>query len=171
MRLVGLEELARMRLEDDGAGRPAVLPRLARGRRDQRLVTPVHAVEVADGQHATSGRGRDVLGTVDNDHDRILGFSDLVAARRADRFRLPHMTLRGTFPLNLRDSAWVIERRGLFPFEAKPRNVHPGIRSIQNDLARQPCPRARALRPMRLATPCRRVATGSRLAMGAGPAG
>jgi hypothetical protein len=28
----------------------------------------VHAVEIADRQHAPAGRGRDVIGTVNNDH-------------------------------------------------------------------------------------------------------
>ena len=46
----------------------AVPPRLADGRRDQRLVAPVHAVEVADRQHAAAGRGRNIIGTMDNDH-------------------------------------------------------------------------------------------------------
>ncbi len=69
VRLVGLEELARVRLEQDDAGRACrgaagrVLDRL-----QQRLVAPVHAVEVADRQHRAARGLGDVAGSVDDDH-------------------------------------------------------------------------------------------------------
>jgi len=70
-----LEELARMRLEYNGAGRPAMLASLVDGGRNQRLVATVHAIEVANRQHAAPGRGWNVFGTMDNDHKGIIGLA------------------------------------------------------------------------------------------------
>ena len=54
------EEVARMRLESQGAGRHAAVPRFADQQRQHGLVAPVHAVEVAD----RDGAGRSDAGVV-----------------------------------------------------------------------------------------------------------
>ena len=68
VRLVGLEELARMRLEQDHAGLAAGLGRRIPGGLQQRLVPAMHAVEVADGQRRAAGLRRHVCGSVQDDH-------------------------------------------------------------------------------------------------------
>ena len=54
VRLLGMEILARVRLEDECAGRSAELAPDRRGGTQQRLVPAVHAVEIADGEHRTA---------------------------------------------------------------------------------------------------------------------
>ena len=56
MRLLRVEELARMRLEDERAGRRAELATDRRRRTQQRLVAAMHAVEIADGEHGAARR-------------------------------------------------------------------------------------------------------------------
>ena len=68
MRLVGLEELARMRLEYQRAGRGAKLAADCRCRAQERLVAAVHAVEVADGQHGPTRRDRHIPVAVNDLH-------------------------------------------------------------------------------------------------------
>ena len=53
------EEVARMRLEGQHAGRHAAMARLAAQQRQHRLVAAVHAVEVADGQRRAAFRERE----------------------------------------------------------------------------------------------------------------
>jgi hypothetical protein len=58
-RLVGREELARVRLERHHAGHHATLARGAEQRGDHRLMAQVHAVEIADGEgNRARGAGR-----------------------------------------------------------------------------------------------------------------
>ena len=65
---VGLEEFARMRLEQHHAGLAAGLGRRIADGLQQRLVPAMHAVEVADGQRRAAGLRRYVCGSVQNDH-------------------------------------------------------------------------------------------------------
>ena len=56
VRLLGVEEFARMRLENEGAGRCAELAPDGRSGAQQRLVAAMHAVEIADGEHGAARR-------------------------------------------------------------------------------------------------------------------
>ena len=70
MRLVRLEELARVRLEKDDAGGRSQRCGPILGDLQQRLVPAVHAVEVAD-RECTAPRGRrHIVGSVKDDHLR-----------------------------------------------------------------------------------------------------
>jgi hypothetical protein len=68
MRLVRLKELARMRLEQDHAGRCAEPRGFFFGGAQQDLVAAVHAVEIADRQHGASGGRRHAVDSLENDH-------------------------------------------------------------------------------------------------------
>ncbi len=65
------EELLRLRLEGDNAERCAKLLRDALTFRDQRLMAPMHAVEIADRHDGALRRTRNRLEVAGNDH--ILG--------------------------------------------------------------------------------------------------
>jgi hypothetical protein len=56
VRLLGMEKLAWMRLEDERTGRDAKLASDRRRRTQQRLVAAVDAIEIADGEHGTTRR-------------------------------------------------------------------------------------------------------------------
>ena len=68
VRLLRMEELARMRLEDEGAGGGAELAADRRRGTQQRLVPAMHAVEVADGEHRTARSDRHILVAVNEEH-------------------------------------------------------------------------------------------------------
>ncbi len=70
MRPVRLEELARVRLEQDDAGGPARLGRLLARDVEQRLVAAMHAVEVADGERGAARGGGNVVDAVEDLHGR-----------------------------------------------------------------------------------------------------
>ena len=65
------EEVARMRLESQHAGRQAAVPRLGVQQREHRLVAAVHAVEVADRQR-TGGSDAGVAPAAEDLHGRQL---------------------------------------------------------------------------------------------------
>jgi hypothetical protein len=90
--LVRLEDLARVRLEQNDAGRPVLPLRLGKGCSNKRLMAPVHPIEVADRQRATPGGRRNVIGAVHNDHCWS-GWSG-APYRGGKRFRLPHVAAR-----------------------------------------------------------------------------
>ena len=68
MRLVRLEELARMRLEHHGAGQPAMLGHCPARRLEQGLMAAMHAVEVADRQRRPPRFVGHVIVSVDDVH-------------------------------------------------------------------------------------------------------
>ncbi len=78
-----LEELARVRLEQDHpGGAPQPGRRVAR-HLQQRLVAAMHAIEVADGEGRTARGGGDVVRVVENLHDGDA--SPIEAARSRER--------------------------------------------------------------------------------------
>ena len=68
VRLLRMKELARMRLEDERAGRGAELTADGARGAQQRLVPAMHAVEVADGEHRTARSDRHILVAVNEEH-------------------------------------------------------------------------------------------------------
>ena len=68
VRLLGMEKLARMRLKHERAGRRADRARAVGGCGNQRLMAPMHAVEVTDGEHAAARFRRHFLVAVNNQH-------------------------------------------------------------------------------------------------------
>ena len=79
-RLIGGEELARVRLEDDGAGAAALGLRDAFCLVENRLMAAVDTVEIADGQNRAFQSGRCVPPGADNVHRLILGLPPIGAA-------------------------------------------------------------------------------------------
>ncbi len=68
MRLVGLEELARVRFENHGAGGASRFAGLGDGQTDQRLMAAMHAIEIADRHHRTPRKRRHVAEAVNDLH-------------------------------------------------------------------------------------------------------
>ena len=132
-RLVWLEEGARVWLEGEGRSRATDAPAAIAGRRDQRLVTPVHTIEIADRYDGSAERCRNRLAVAAHGEGHRIGAAaqrgrDPVEIRRdgqaLDRAVPPHL---GAARLSTGDSRRALEHRAPSQMRSQAKRTCRGV--------------------------------------------